>query len=560
MKNFKISKKFLVTFSSILGLLAVMILATIISLTNIRSNFKYFYERPFKISNEVLTMRRNIQAAAKNVMYAMVTNDSEKSQQYIDDAQSELDQLSQRFETVKANSSIDKSVLDNFDSTMLASIELKTQVFEMILTEQNDSALNLYWEQYYPLLVEANGYLEEINNYTLDRADGAYKDADSMILFIFLLLVILAVFTIAVTIILAKYLTSSLISPINAIKGAVEKLSQGDLAITVDYDSKDELGDLSQSVQKTISILKNIIQDVDYLLGEMAKGNFDLKTKIEEQYIGDFHSMLMSIRNINTGLSSTLSDITQATGQVSVASDQMASGASRLAEGASEQASSIEALLSTAEDIKNSMDQSAAAAEDAAGIMKAIGNKADNSNKQMLELMDAMEKISESSKGIAVIINSIEEIAEQTNLLSLNASIEAARAGEAGKGFAVVAGEIGKLASQSAESVNNTRNLIENSLREVDNGSRLSVETAKSMSGVKDELQSAIQMAEGAKDSSLAQSQMIVEIADGIEQISTVVQENSSTAQESSATSEELAAQAASMLSLVNRFTLKQTK
>lgn len=560
MKDLKISKKFLVTFSSILGLLAVMILATIISLTNIRSNFNYFYERPFKISNEVLTMRRNIQAAAKNVMYAMVTNDLGKSQQYIDDAQGELDQLSQRFEAVKANSSINKSVLDNFDSTMLASIDLKAQVFEMILAEQNDSALNLYWEQYYPLLVEANGYLEEINDYTLDRADGAYKDADSMILFIFLLLVILAVLTIAVTIILAKYLTTSLISPINAIKGAVEKLSQGDLAITVDYASKDELGDLSQSVQKTISILKNIIQDVDFLLGEMAKGNFDLKTKIEEQYIGDFHSMLMSIRNINTGLSSTLSDITQATSQVSVASDQMAAGASRLAEGASEQASSIEALLSTAEDIKNSMDESAVAAEDAAGIMKTIGNKADNSNKQMLELMDAMEKISESSKGIAVIINSIEEIAEQTNLLSLNASIEAARAGEAGKGFAVVAGEIGKLASQSAESVNNTRNLIENSLREVDNGSRLSVETSKSMSEVKDELQSAIQMAEGAKDSSLTQSQMIVEITDGIGQISTVVQENSSTAQESSATSEELAAQAASMLSLVNRFTLKQTK
>lgn len=560
MKDFKISKKFLVTFSSILGLLAVMILATIISLTNIRSNFKYFYEKPFKISSEILTMRRNIQAAAKNVMYAIVTNDPGKSQQYIDDAQSELDQLSQRFTTVSANSSIDKSVLDNFNNSMLASKDLKKNVFEMILAEQNDSALELYWDQYYPLLVEANGYLVEINDYTLERADGAYKDADNMILFIFILLVVLAVLTITVTVILAKYLTSSLTSPINTIKGAVEKLSQGDLEITVDYVSKDELGDLSQSVGKTISILKNIIQDVDYLLGEMAKGNFDLQTKIEEQYIGNFRSLLMSIRNINTGLSDTLSDITQATNQVSVASDQMASGASRLAEGATEQATSIEELLSTAEDIKNSMEQSAVAAEDAANIMTAIGNKADSSNKQMLQLTDAMEKISESSKGIAVIINSIEEIAEQTNLLSLNASIEAARAGEAGKGFAVVAGEIGKLASQSAESVNNTRNLIENSLREVENGNRLSVETSKSMNEVKDEIQTAVEMAEGAKASSLSQSQMILEITEGIEQISTVVQENSSTAQESSATSEELAAQAASMLSMVNRFTLKKKK
>lgn len=90
----------------------------------------------------------------------------------------------------------------------------------------------------------------------------------------------------------------------------------------------------------------------------------------------------------------------------------------------------------------------------------------------MNAVTEAMKRISDMSKQIETIIGQIEEIAEQTNLLALNASIEAARAGEAGKGFAVVASQIGKLADESAQSAVNTRELIMNSIQEIENGNQ----------------------------------------------------------------------------------------
>ena len=86
-----------------------------------------------------------------------------------------------------------------------------------------------------------------------------------------------------------------------------------------------------------------------------------------------------------------------------------------------------------------------------------------------------------TSQEIQNIIGSIEEIASQTNLLSLNASIEAARAGEAGKGFAVVADQIGKLAGDSAQAAVNTRDLIEKSLQEIENGNQITEKTVAAL-------------------------------------------------------------------------------
>ena len=176
----------------------------------------------------------------------------------------------------------------------------------------------------------------------------------------------------------------------------------------------------------------------------------------------------------------------------------------------------------------------------------------------MEELTEAMQRITERSQKIGDIIQTIEEIATQTNLLSLNASIEAARAGEAGKGFAVVAGEIQRLAEQCADSVNSTRELIEQAISEVEHGNELNELTEQSLVKIQEDVKKVVVLANQTKEASINQAAAMEQLNAGVEQISGVVQNNAATAQETSATSEELSAQAESLKEQVDHFTLRE--
>lgn len=171
-----------------------------------------------------------------------------------------------------------------------------------------------------------------------------------------------------------------------------------------------------------------------------------------------------------------------------------------------------------------------------------------------------MQRISESSMKIENIISELEDIASQTNLLSLNASIEAARAGEAGKGFAVVADQIRKLAEQSAASAVSTRELIEGSIHDVEEGNKAVVLVSETLDEVIKGINDIADTSKSLSESSQSQATAMEQAEQGVNQISEVVQSNSAMAQETSATSEELSAQAETLDNLVKQFKLREQK
>ena len=346
-------------------------------------------------------------------------------------------------------------------------------------------------------------------------------------------------------------------TPISEIESAAIRVAEGDLDVEISYTSKDELGVLADQVRRLIHKLQVIIDDENKFLAKMAAGDFTVDSVCEEEYTGGFHPLLVSFRGIGEKLNDTMLQINQSSVQVASGSEQVSSGAQALSQGTAEQASSVEELAATINEISSKVKQNADNAQQANAKAGSISTEMNVSNEKMQLMIQAMEDISHCSNEISKIIKTIEDIAFQTNILALNAAVEAARAGTAGKGFAVVADEVRSLASKSAESSKNTSVLIENSLKAVENGTRIAGETAQSLYQAVNGVNEMTAIIGQISEASSAQADSISQVTLGIDQISNVVQTNSATAQESAAASEELSSQSQMMKNLVNKFKLK---
>ena len=271
-------------------------------------------------------------------------------------------------------------------------------------------------------------------------------------------------------------ISNKLLNPIDDICIFADKVSQGNLSELIEIKSDDEIGKVAEAFNNTIKNLRDYISEIDKTLDNVAKGNFDIN--IEYEYKGDFINIKKSLINIISSMNETFKEIKEATVQVKGGSEQVASTAQTLSQGAAEQASGIEELTASIGEINEEVQNSANNAKDTNKIAYDLGEQIQGSNEKMKEMLYAMNEIENSSRNIKEVITTIDSIAEQTNLLALNAAIEAARAGEAGKGFAVVAEEVRKLAEESSKAVKNTAELIEGSMKSVENGKVIADTTA----------------------------------------------------------------------------------
>ncbi len=303
---------------------------------------------------------------------------------------------------------------------------------------------------------------------------------------------------------------------------------------------------------ETIGDLNAIIQNISYNLAELADGNF--KIDVSENLKGDFIKISESFRGIVQSLSDAMKEIDNNAESVRRGATDLAGASQTLAEGATDQASAIEELTATMTDISEKIHVNAQNAEKVRGIVADMNNQVIASNEQMKKSTEAMGRIREASDKIAEIIGSIEEIASQTNLLALNASIEAARAGEAGKGFAVVATQVGILSEQSSEAAKNTKDLIQNAIAAVEDGTKLANSTADSLLLVVDNAKVVSDAVAEIAEASDNQAEATGQVTEGINQIAGVVESNSATSQESAASSEELSSQADMLKELLGRF------
>ena len=556
-RKLKVGTKLKYAFTTVIVTLAIAVVVSLVSIVKMNVDTYKFYKEAYANSTLQMEIRKDIQLVGKYILWSMTTDDASSTQSYSNLAQKYADQVGKNVTALEKSYNDKKKVAELKDAIE----ELKKQraaVVELAKRNKNDEALALFNSDYNDATEKIQDILVDIGKVASAEAKSQYTSARVTGLVSIILMILIGAGTVAFSTVIRTTITGIMLKPIQELESAAEKLKAGQLDVEINYESPDELGKLAGNFRQACKTLEVIVQDTSYLLGEMAEGNFNVSSNNPQIYIGNFKQQYESMSKLKHELSDTMTQIHEASERVASGSGQLAGGAQALAEGATDQAGAVEELTATVESVSGIAESSAESASGAYQMVRTAVEQADQSREELQALTNAMERISSTSQEIQNIIGSIEEIASQTNLLSLNASIEAARAGEAGKGFAVVADQIGKLAGDSAQAAVNTRDLIEKSLQEIENGNQITEKTVAALNKILESMNDFTNAVKGASESSTEQANMLKQIEQGIEQISSVVQSNSAAAEETSATSQELSAQSEGLKNLVGRFKLAE--
>ncbi|MEL7605243.1 MAG: methyl-accepting chemotaxis protein [Sedimentibacter saalensis] len=449
------------------------------------------------------------------------------------------------YEKVVESENIIKSYEENGINKQLAEVEQKMLSMKLDLGDYElDGQKNLI----------AYSYINGSDGWGLfiSAPQSEYTGSTNLSLLITLIISILSLIA---AYLIGKKVSDNIANPIILCAERLKNLAEGDLHTEIEKTTRDdEIGTLIKSLGSTVKGLNIIINDISFHLGAIADGDFS--NKIDNEYNGDFNSIVISLKQISSYLNRMVRQVNESAEQVACGSEQLAGGAQALSQGATEQASSVQELSATISEISEQINDNARNAGKAKEASLESAAQVENSSNYVKEMNDAMSEINETSKEIAKIIKVIDNIAFQTNILALNASVEAARAGSAGNGFAVVATEVKNLALKSAEAAKNTEQLIENALKAVEKGTKVAAKTNEALNIAVEKTQVVEDMIKEITEASKQQSEAATQVLYGVEQISFIVQTNSATAEESAAASEELSSQAQIMKELVEKIKL----
>ena len=402
MKNFKISKKLIVSFGVVFLFFAATVATGVFGMNILSSNFTTFYNGPFVASKDATNMRQGFQEVEKYLILSCTTDNTREAQQYIDECTAAISNLKANIDRLKSHFSGDQQIIENFDAMMVQGAPVREEIYKLSLGGDSKSAIKLYNEQYAPIVQKLRDLLVQIGDDADSNAEQFYNQGLSAQKKAFLVLFAFTFLSLFVIILFCIYIVKSITKPLSEIEAAADRMSKGDLSAKITYVSKDELGMLSNSMRTMMDILRAYVSNIDGILGRMAQG--DMTATVDMEYIGDFAAIKGSFQRILTALNKTLLQINVSSEQVASGSEQVSNGTQALSQGAMEQASSIEELSAGISEISDQVKRNAQNAQQADKVVHETTQEITAGNQKMNNLIAAMNEISQTSNQISKLL------------------------------------------------------------------------------------------------------------------------------------------------------------
>ncbi len=332
------------------------------------------------------------------------------------------------------------------------------------------------------------------------------------------------------------------------------RVAQGDISQRIQAQGQGDFAVLKNNVNLSLDALEGSFHDISRITNALAKG--DLTQSSEQFYPGTFGSVISGMNHTVENLKVMVGEIKDSGEVIGAAAKEIAAGNYDLSHRTIDQATSLENITASMNQFTETIKQNSENTRQANALAQVSSDFARNGVVAVGQVVKTMDGINESSRKIVDIISVIDSIAFQTNILALNAAVEAARAGEQGRGFAVVATEVRSLAQRAAAAAGEIKNLINDSVEKVEDGSHLVIKAGKTMEDILNSIDGVTNTIKSITKSSDEQIVSIGYMNESLTQIDDTTQQNAALVEESAASAKMLEDQTVVLSSTISNFKL----
>lgn len=554
MKNQTIEQRLRYSYGMILGIVIIIVVSAILSLIYSGNQLSDFYKQPYHGVQATMELSEELEKTEKNILKSVLLQ-NESSKEYIEEAKASFESMDTQLENLKNYSGGMSRLYQQLEAFLAECEELKTSIYDAVISENYETALQIYNNQANLLFQEAKKTLVQMRDKSLVIAKeylGRANVIRGMIVGVNVLLLCCGSYLIYRVV---RRTAHQIVGPLHLLEVETKKMASGQLAIQLDYDSQDEIGSLAMNMKQMAGMLEEIISHIGQVTKAMADNDFSIT--LDKDYVGDFVEIKEYLRMLIQSVHKIIVEITKSSTEMAKGSDQLAVISNSMASEAMGQSKQIEQLITSLHEVISHIQWSIGATTKTKEKVYQCAAISKKGLSEMQEMVSALENIRAHSTQIQKVMGYMQDFAKRTKLLALNASIESARCGDAGNGFAVVADEIRVLAEQSAASAMEVNTFLERALEASNNGSSIAIRTNQSFSELENCIKEVKSLVEHTTLKLEQEEKRITDVNKGLDEVTLSTQKGTARAQETLAASELLQNKANELKNIVLKYKIR---